>query len=77
MDTSTIQRQLPLNYLYDIAAVSSDHVVIAWVVMSKLTNAMIAGDDACCKWRANESSLALARSLPCGPVVGRFLASRD
>ena len=53
MDTSTIQQQQPLNYLHDIAAINSADAVVAWVVMSKLTNTMIAGHDTCCKWRAN------------------------
>ena len=56
MDTSTTQRQRPLNYLHDIAALNSDDVVVAWVVMAKLTDAMIAGNGICCKWHANEHS---------------------
>ena len=57
MDISTTQRQRSLNYLHDVAAFNSDDVVVAWVVMSKLTEAMIAGDDACCKQCANERSI--------------------
>ena len=56
IDTSTTPRQRPLNYLHDIAAPDSDDVVVTWVVMSKLTVAMIAVDDACCKRRANKRS---------------------
>ena len=56
MDISTTQRQRLLNYLHDIAALNSDDVVVAWVVMSKFTNAMLAGVDAGCKRRATEPS---------------------
>ena len=59
INTGTTQQQRPLVYLHDIAALNSDDVVVAWVVMSKLTDAMMAGaccTDACCKQRAERST---------------------
>ena len=56
IDTSTTKRQRPLNYLHDIAALNSNDVVAARVVMSKFTNAMLAGVDAGCKRHATEHS---------------------
>ena len=58
IDTSTTKRQRPLNNLHDIAALNSDDFVVAWVVMSKLT------DDACCKRRAYERSTRLSSKQP-------------
>ena len=58
IDTSTTKRQQPLNYLHDTAALNSDDFVVAWVVMSKLT------DDACCKRRAYERSTRLSSKQP-------------
>ena len=51
--STTMQRQQPLNYLHDVAALNSNDVVVAWVVMSKLTDAMLTGNNTGCEQHTN------------------------